>query len=163
WSTNAEVLRLKPAGESCDATFQCASGFCVEGLCCDRACDGCRTCTLAGGATADGVCTPPSCAGYTLSPASVARPTPTRLVECARSADCAAGFVCEPDAHDCVEPGSAFVDEGCAFSPPDRAPRGSLALLFAAAVVSLGAARRRAASRGLHLAVAAPLSVLLAG
>ena len=48
-----------PAGAACDTANDCASGTCLEGICCDRACDGtCETCLAAAGATADGVCTP---------------------------------------------------------------------------------------------------------
>jgi hypothetical protein len=36
-------------GESCGGAFQCASGFCVEGACCNRACDGpAETCNVPG-------------------------------------------------------------------------------------------------------------------
>lgn len=45
-------------GSACSAAADCASGFCVGGMCCDQACaGGCATCR-AGGAVPDGVCTP---------------------------------------------------------------------------------------------------------
>ncbi len=42
--------------QHCTLASECKSGFCVEGVCCDRACDGvCESCALA---EAPGVCTP---------------------------------------------------------------------------------------------------------
>jgi hypothetical protein len=44
-------------GAVCTANKQCQSGFCVDGLCCDKACDGqCETCKKAEGADDDGSC-----------------------------------------------------------------------------------------------------------
>src|SRR5438552_1437 len=43
-------------GAACGCKAECASGFCVDGVCCDKACDGaCQTCTLPGKA---GTCAP---------------------------------------------------------------------------------------------------------
>jgi hypothetical protein len=61
---SAYVFRLGPAdGEPCAAGAACASGFCVDGVCCDAACGGgaaddCQACSVAAGASADGVCGP---------------------------------------------------------------------------------------------------------
>jgi MYXO-CTERM domain-containing protein len=49
-------------GQPCNLDGQCASGFCVDGVCCASACGGnvsndCQACSLAAGASADGVCT----------------------------------------------------------------------------------------------------------
>ena len=39
----------KPLAEGCAANEECASGFCVDSVCCDSACDGqCETCNVAG-------------------------------------------------------------------------------------------------------------------
>jgi hypothetical protein len=39
----------KPPGAACGAASDCASGFCVEGICCATACTGtCRSCAIAG-------------------------------------------------------------------------------------------------------------------
>jgi len=39
----------KPPGAACTAASDCASGFCVEGVCCATACGGtCRSCAIAG-------------------------------------------------------------------------------------------------------------------
>ncbi len=47
-----------PLGAPCSIGDDCESGFCVEGICCDRACDGgqCEACSIKKGAPADGVC-----------------------------------------------------------------------------------------------------------
>ena len=46
----------KPLAEGCAANSECASGFCVDGVCCNAACgDQCYSCNLAGSA---GYCTP---------------------------------------------------------------------------------------------------------
>jgi MYXO-CTERM domain-containing protein len=51
------ILR-RSDGEPCAGAAQCLSGNCVEGVCCDQACDGdpCRACSKAQGAPADGTC-----------------------------------------------------------------------------------------------------------
>ncbi|MCZ7679240.1 MAG: hypothetical protein M5U28_10985 [Sandaracinaceae bacterium] len=48
----------RPPGEPCLGAFECWSGHCVDGVCCDRACEGeCEACTVRAGASADGRCT----------------------------------------------------------------------------------------------------------
>lgn len=58
-STSKCVARNAP-GTACTAVDQCASGFCVDGVCCDKACTGtCYACTKAKKGTGDdGVCGP---------------------------------------------------------------------------------------------------------
>ncbi len=54
------VYELKnEGGETCSTAAECLSGFCVDGICCDSVCDFgiCAACTVAAGASADGVCT----------------------------------------------------------------------------------------------------------
>jgi hypothetical protein len=59
----AYVLGLAHAnGDPCTSNTQCASGFCVDEICCNTECGGaevlaCQVCSVAAGATADGVCT----------------------------------------------------------------------------------------------------------
>jgi hypothetical protein len=52
---------LDPLGTPCANAETCASGFCKDGVCCDTDCGfdltDCQACTVAGGASADGVCT----------------------------------------------------------------------------------------------------------
>jgi MYXO-CTERM domain-containing protein len=41
------VIDTKPPGTSCNDGSTCASGYCVDGVCCDTACDGsCEACNL---------------------------------------------------------------------------------------------------------------------
>ena len=45
-------------GEPCSDGEACIHGYCVDGVCCDTACEGpCVRCTMAEGASMDGVCT----------------------------------------------------------------------------------------------------------
>ncbi len=57
-SSSAEVFTLTATGEPCLDAIGCASGYCVDGVCCDAACDAaCRGCSAASkGFEADGAC-----------------------------------------------------------------------------------------------------------
>ncbi len=61
-SGSAYVLVLRNAtGDVCATAAECATGFCVDGVCCDQACGGgdpndCRACSVANGAVVDGIC-----------------------------------------------------------------------------------------------------------
>jgi hypothetical protein len=50
------------AGASCVSSWACATGHCVDGVCCDTACglgaDDCEVCSATLGAVADGTCSP---------------------------------------------------------------------------------------------------------
>ncbi len=53
----------KTLGDLCSHDDECLSGFCVDGVCCDRACGGgdptdCEACSAVAGAASDGVCGP---------------------------------------------------------------------------------------------------------
>ncbi len=49
----------KANGGACAGANQCTSGSCVDGLCCNVACDGiCQACAVAAGGTQNGTCTP---------------------------------------------------------------------------------------------------------
>ena len=59
----AFVFAALADGQECGAADECASGFCVDAVCCNEACgDGdptdCQACSQAAGAAADGVCGP---------------------------------------------------------------------------------------------------------
>lgn len=55
--SSAVLLSLDDAGASCAIGGTCATGHCVDGVCCDEACDGaCVACSVAAGARFDGVC-----------------------------------------------------------------------------------------------------------
>jgi len=60
-SGSAYVFALKESnGEACSVASDCASGFCVDGVCCDKACSGgtndCQACSVATGAPTNGTC-----------------------------------------------------------------------------------------------------------
>lgn len=53
------LLVMPDAGLVCGTDAECSSGHCVDGICCDRPCEGvCETCKAASGAIAEGVCSP---------------------------------------------------------------------------------------------------------
>jgi len=95
------ALRLM-GGESCAGDDACASQFCVDGVCCESACNGsCEACDFAG---LEGVCAPtargsapaPGCNGYLCNGAIRECPS-----DCAGDEDCTATHHC-PDALGCV-------------------------------------------------------------
>ena len=54
--SSAEIYRPADSGHPCEVGPQCASGHCVDSVCCATTCDGpCVTCALAG---AEGTCAP---------------------------------------------------------------------------------------------------------
>jgi len=58
-ATTASTVGSGPAVMLCTSDAMCASGFCRDGVCCDRACDApCEVCSIAAGAEIDGVCWP---------------------------------------------------------------------------------------------------------
>lgn len=58
--STAELFTLAATGTPCDLGDVCTSGFCVDGVCCDVACEGpCLSCSAAGkGGGDDGTCGP---------------------------------------------------------------------------------------------------------
>ncbi len=57
--TDTRIYDEQPNGEACTLPFQCASGICVDGVCCDDACDGlCEACLGAETGGPDGTCAP---------------------------------------------------------------------------------------------------------
>jgi N-acetylneuraminic acid mutarotase len=54
--SSAEIYRRATSGQACEVGPQCASGNCVDGVCCTTTCNGpCVTCALPG---AEGTCAP---------------------------------------------------------------------------------------------------------
>ena len=84
-----------PDGDACTEGRECASGFCIDGYCCDRACDGqCEACDATG---SEGACTGitgephggrPACPGATGSD-----PCGARSCDPSQSVTSCAGFV----------------------------------------------------------------------
>ncbi|MGZ3422896.1 MAG: kelch repeat-containing protein, partial [Polyangiales bacterium] len=88
-----EIFTLVPNGGACSQAGECNTGFCVTGLCCDKACNGaCEACNLS---ASSGTCTgvsgdPPAgktCSGFSCN-AGACRAT------CASASDCDAAHFC---------------------------------------------------------------------
>jgi len=112
----------QPQGASCGAARECRSGYCVDGVCCDKACnDGCNACVLARTGRADGTCSwakdtedkpcGNACSWVAAAPAVVEKvckagvcvvPTAPKVLTICRSADpCVAAF-CDNNEARCV-------------------------------------------------------------
>ena len=48
----------RESGASCESDWQCTTGHCADGVCCERACSGCEGCRKAYTGLADGSCGP---------------------------------------------------------------------------------------------------------
>ncbi len=58
---SAETFAIDPLGSACTTGTSCASGFCVDGVCCDTDCSaGCFACTTALTGGTEGTCLPAS-------------------------------------------------------------------------------------------------------
>ena len=97
------VLEASPSGSSCSYDLDCASGFCVESVCCERRCSGsCESCLAErqGPSGQDGVCAPilvdtdPKDACTTEDPST-----------CGQTGACDGKGTCAryPEGHDCGE------------------------------------------------------------
>jgi hypothetical protein len=92
----------KSNGATCAAGPECQSAFCVDGRCCNNACNGsCNQCDLAG---SEGTCLPsppgapgnPTCSPYVCNGAGAGCPS-----ACINNSNCATGFTCDI-ANQCV-------------------------------------------------------------
>jgi hypothetical protein len=95
-------------GQPCAATGDCASGFCVGGVCCNRACDkSCETCAPTGSVgscvTAPAGSATAACGAFLCNGTSADCPT-----ACNRDALCASGSWCNPTNGTCstLKPGA---------------------------------------------------------
>lgn len=127
--TTAELL-LQIDGEACQLDAECASGHCIEGVCCDTECAGdCYTCVLAGNV---GTCTPVP-AGTNLPPSCVTDVTVTNQCDGngntipITAQDCKPG-VCNATGDACVRRcdvnAECYVDAYCCFEAECRAACG---------------------------------------
>jgi hypothetical protein len=110
------VYAFSLLGGQCDDAGGCATGHCVDSVCCERACDGlCERCDEVG---SEGVCLPapeltadPMCDAYVCGEAAACKNS------CESTADCAPGHVCDAGGR-CVE--SIVTEEpedgGCALT-----------------------------------------------
>lgn len=150
---------LASVGTSCGSSTDCATTFCVDGVCCDSACDAgpCLACAVAMGAAHDGECTAVAgrvcrtatascdaaelCTGNeALCPVDLGTPDGTSCPQ----GNCRAGeCVATPTEQDPGQPGA--VDRhgcGCRGSDEEKPD-----LLLACVMFALGLGRRRARSR----------------
>lgn len=120
----ADTLRLSltPNGQACARGVECASLYCVGGICCDGACDvPCHACTaMAKGGGLDGVCEPVA-AGLA---APDGRCSPVAEDTCGTTGLCAAAGACALaaegtacDAASCEQPGTCDGDGACVCAP----------------------------------------------
>ncbi|MFP6685764.1 MAG: hypothetical protein VB934_13675, partial [Polyangiaceae bacterium] len=92
-------------GKTCTDASECASGFCVDGVCCDAACDGsCDRCDKVAGS-----CTPLNCHPYACDGQRGC------FGQCSDSTDCAPGLQCIA-AGQCAAPTRPAATGGCACS-----------------------------------------------
>jgi hypothetical protein len=57
YASEGTLWEFQPVGDGCTSGDECSSGACVAGVCCDRACSSsCEACSVATGATQNGVC-----------------------------------------------------------------------------------------------------------
>jgi hypothetical protein len=113
---SAERFTLVPQGGACTAPGECASRFCVEGVCCDTACgsDPCHACAAADGATADGTCTPltgPACDDGDLCTLTAACAAGTCTAQ--TSTPCTSLDPCHPGGPGACDPATGL----CSFPP----------------------------------------------
>ncbi|MEQ8888523.1 MAG: hypothetical protein RID93_12835 [Sandaracinaceae bacterium] len=95
-------------GEPCFTGAECASAFCVDGACCESACEGgCEACSAAWGGVEDGRCTPVS-AGWTCRTAREGCDLEERCdgtsTACPPDARIPPGEICRPSAGPCDVP-----------------------------------------------------------
>ena len=123
-------------GEACTENDACASGVCVEGLCCDRPCDG--SCALCDDPSSPGICIDRACGAYTCD-------TDHEALECFES--CSDSSQCAAD-HQCIADGRCVaidttaapqVVDGCSC----RTGQSSAGGWLVAAIAFLGWSRRR--------------------
>ncbi len=115
WCSSNTCIGKKSQGLSCGGDNECSSGFCVDGVCCDSACDGlCAACNLAGAlgtCTSRPVDTDPQneCGAYTCDGAGACQTSCSGGV-CGQA--CKSGFWCngtsctqdKPNGSGCTEP-----------------------------------------------------------
>ena len=156
----AELYRLAPKGEPCTSSLICDGGHCVDGVCCNEACDnGCRRCDVPG---KEGTCSLP-CADETHAltcsdgSATCANDTCVAqacgvlrcdgdpgvcLTKCMSVAECAPGYACNLEGACVAPPDVSSADPGaCSAAAPDQ--RWSAGLSVSAIVAAMALARRR--------------------
>ena len=111
--TDGQCYTTLPDGMTCGVGTECTSGNCVEGVCCNQACDQpCDTCLASRGASAQGACGPVT-KGLNPDPADACggKTCPGVVTACACSAQvpCPSGLDCNTQTGVCETP---IVDAG---------------------------------------------------
>jgi Kelch motif protein len=160
----AELYRLAPKGQACTSNLTCDGGHCVDGTCCNEACDsGCRRCDIPG---KEGTCTVPcadethalTCSDGTTTCANDAcialacgvlrcdGEAGACLTKCTSVIDCAPGYACDLSGACVPPPDVSGVDTGaCSAAALDqrRSAGASVAMILAAMALTRRRARRR--------------------
>jgi len=161
----AELYHLAPKGEACASNLACNGGLCVDGVCCNEACDsGCRRCDVPG---KEGTCSLPcadathalACADGSATCANDACKAQACgeqlrcvaekgacLTKCTSVEDCAPGYACDMEGACVTPPDVSSTDTGaCRAAPPDR-PWGA-GLGVTALIATMALLRRRGRRR----------------
>ncbi|MFO0590796.1 MAG: hypothetical protein U0441_24850 [Polyangiaceae bacterium] len=163
FQNSAELYVPDPDGTPCADGVACKSGFCVDGVCCESACEtGCRYCNIPGyegrclapctgpghlltcgegpsGCADRESCEATSCGAYRCDQEAGSCPT-----ACQSVADCAPGYACDLEGA-CVAPPEIVVGEegACAATPMDAPGSRVGPLLALGALCALRLRRRR--------------------
>ncbi|MEP7122451.1 MAG: kelch repeat-containing protein [Byssovorax sp.] len=159
----AELYRLAPKGEMCTSNVMCDGGHCIDGVCCNEACDsGCRRCDVAG---KEGTCSRPcadethalvcsdgtaTCANATCVPKACGvlrcdEQAGACEKKCASVADCAPGYACDLTGACVPPPDVSSVDTGsCSAAAPDGQSFAGRSVAAMAMAMALARRRRRA-------------------
>jgi hypothetical protein len=93
------ICQKKPQGTACGSNGECANNNCVDGYCCNTACNG--VCEYCGRASAPGTCGPaplgfdpkaPGCGAYECNGTATTSCPPA---SCGDNNNCRSGFTCQ--------------------------------------------------------------------
>jgi MYXO-CTERM domain-containing protein len=137
--TGATCAKTKGDGVMCSQARECQSGFCIDGVCCESACNAeCGACNQPGN---EGECVAipgaESCAPYYCNVTNGSCPD-----SCNTDHECTTGYVCDADTKTCQKHASSK-DSGCgcrAVRPDGKSL--PFAILASAGVLLLGRRRK---------------------
>ncbi len=130
---DADGACKKAPGQPCEGEDECASGFCIEGLCCDTGCEGvCDSCVVI-----PGTCVTKECGAYSCNEDK------SCLTECDDSTDCALGFQCTADKSCEAEAAPTLVGQSCGCRVPGASSDEERLGPWLALIAALALGRRR--------------------